>query len=93
MDIEFGDEFDSIFKSIYAELEQLEYEQFYFISLTMSVIGYGDSVSMPNLQDNKEDFATLYLTMLVGILAFSFFSGKLGNFLKEAENGITITHQ
>ena len=92
MDIEFGEEFDAIFKAIYQELELLEYEQFYFISLTMSVIGYGDSVSMPNLQDNKEDFATLYLTMLVGLFSFTFFSGQLGSFLKEAENGITITH-
>lgn len=59
----------------------------------MSVIGYGDSVSMPNLQDYKEDVATLYMTMLVGLFAFSFFSGQLGSFLKDAENGITITHQ
>ena len=34
----------------------LNLNQFYLFGLTMTVIGYGDPVSMPNLEHHKEDY-------------------------------------
>ena len=44
---------------------------FYLITLTLTVIGYGDSVSMPSLTEIKGDYKVLVFIMLLGLLAFS----------------------
>mmetsp|Transcript_30717 Transcript_30717/g.47100 ORF Transcript_30717/g.47100 Transcript_30717/m.47100 type:complete len:161 (-) Transcript_30717:1877-2359(-) len=38
------------------EVDRVHQQQFYLLSLTLTVIGYGDSTSMPNLTDFKMDY-------------------------------------
>ena len=57
----------------------------------MTVVGYGDGVSMPGLSTYTEDYATLAISILSGTFMFSFFSNRLGSFFKEAEQGIIVT--
>ena len=44
--------------------------QFYLFGLTMTVIGYGDEVSMPNLENHKDAYQWQLLCMMFGMFAF-----------------------
>jgi len=62
--------------------------------LTLTVIGYGDPVSMPDLETYKVDYWYLYLCMLSGFLVYQQSNALLSNFLKQLhENNLTITTQ
>ena len=47
------------------------YHEFYLMCLTLTVVGYGDSVSMPDLSTYKSDYQWLLLSMLAGLFGFS----------------------
>jgi len=55
----------------------------YLISVTFTVVGYGDPVSMPNLNDHPADYWFLYLCMLTGFLAYQQANAQLASFLRD----------
>jgi hypothetical protein len=48
----------------------LNLKQFYLFGLTLTVIGYGDPVSMPDLTSHNEDYQYMLFSMMFGIFAF-----------------------
>ena len=61
------------------------------MTLAMTVVGYGDSRSMPDLATYKEDYTQLLVTMLVGFFSFQMSNAQLrgffeGDYIKEIES-------
>ena len=90
----FGDELEledeeklvSIFRKAHLEyFDDIQDQQFYFMCITMTVVGYGDSVSMPDLLTHPEDYTTLSIIILSGTFMFSYFSNLLGSFFRKGE--------
>ena len=58
-------------------LLEIYFKEFYFILTTLSVVGYGDGISLPDISNFENDRGIWLLMMLAGLFVFSFFSGKL----------------
>ena len=64
---------------------------FYLITLTLTSVGYGDGVSMPNLPEYKVDY-TLHLgCMITGIFLFNIQQAKLAQFFSNLGEGNDIS--
>ena len=50
--------------------QKIHMTSFYLISLTLTVIGYGDPKSMPDFKNYPEDYRILLFFMLFGFLSF-----------------------
>lgn len=72
--------FSEIKESIDAEQFQQNVIQFYFVTVTLSVVGYGDAF-MPPLSDYHSDYLVLFTTIFIGTLIFSIISSKLQQFM------------
>ena len=57
----------------------LYFKQFYFIVTTVSVVGYGDQI--PGA-DGYQDTFLLTVTILLGILSFSYLTGQVDSFIR-----------
>ena len=55
---------------IETEIFKVYFKNLYLTILYLSVIGYGDSVSMPDLNTFQRDYTKLLLCMLFGFFVF-----------------------
>ena len=60
---------------------QMYFVSFYFVSYTITTVGYGD---IPVLRSPERIFCSL--TMILGVVAFSFASGSLASILQNYDN-------
>ena len=58
-------------RRMFIDLYDLVKNEMYLMVITLSVVGYGDEVSMPDLSYFKEDYTLFTFTMLAGWLGFS----------------------
>jgi len=59
------------------------------VTVTLSVVGYGDEF-MPPLSDYKNDFFVLLVTIFVGTLIFSIISSKLQQFMGDFKVSVDL---
>lgn len=62
----------------------------YLTILYLSVIGYGDPVSMPDLNSFKTDYTKLFLCMLFGFFVFQYINAQLNNFISSIDDEQTL---
>ena len=86
---------DNDFKN--ADLELIEDEMFYIYFknlyltiLYLSVIGYGDVVSMPDLNTYIRDYTKLLFCMLFGFFVFQKINAQLNRFIQSIEDVQTL---
>ena len=53
-----------------SEVFKIYFKNLYLVILFLTVIGYGDSVSMPDLNTFQRDYTKLFLCMLFGFFVF-----------------------
>jgi hypothetical protein len=63
--------------------------QFYFVTVTLSTVGYGDEFH-PSLKEYPSDYTTLLLTIFTGTLLFSIISSKLQSFMRHFKVAVDL---
>ena len=80
---------DKIMYNILFDLYGLLFYEFYLMVLTLTVVGYGDSISMPDLTYFNEDYTLFTLTMLAGWLGFSLFNSHIISIIESIKEPVT----
>lgn len=64
-----------------SEVFKIYFKNLYLTILYLTVIGYGDAVSMPDLNTFKRDYTKLFLCMLFGFFVFQKSNAQLNMFI------------
>ena len=67
------------------EVQKTYFKNLYLTILYLSVIGYGDPVSMPDLTTFQRDYSKLLLCMLFGFFVFQKINAQLNRFISSIE--------
>lgn len=68
------------------EVYKTYFKNLYLTILYLSVIGYGDRVSMPDLNTFQRDYTKLFLCMLFGFFVFQKINAQLNRFISSIED-------
>lgn len=64
------------------------------MTVTLSVVGYGDPVSMPDLPNFTRDYWVLYTCILSGFMAYQNANASFSNLIKRISNSVeTVTNE
>ena len=66
-----NEDYNKMMERMFIDLYDLLKNEMYLMVLTLSVVGYGDEISMPDLTYFKEDYTLFTFIMLAGWLGFS----------------------
>lgn len=72
------------------EVYKTYFKNLYLTILYLSVIGYGDRVSMPDLTTFQRDYTKLFLCMLFGFFVFQKINAQLNRFISSIEDEQTL---